>query len=492
MNEYDQGFRATLPASVAKTHRQDPRAQPEAEELARAQCPDLLKLGSEDFEIGRYKISRPLGQGAMGTVYAAYDPQLDREVALKLLHQQGDEKNAHTQLIAEARSLAQLAHPNVVPIYEVGLHKGAAFLAMEMVVGQTLRQWVEARPRRFQEMLRMYIEVGRGLAASHSVGVVHRDFKPDNVLVGEDGRPRLVDFGLAARVLVDSETAKAQNPVHGILLGTPAYMSPEQWRGEPVDARSDQYAFCVSLFETLYGHLPFRGETLNQLMLAVLEGPTPVVEERVSVHTIIMRGLSRDPGARFANLRQLLDELDAVLEQSQPGLFADAKLWVLAVLGPIFVILPLTWFGLELTSVVDYRASNWAVLSAIQVTAVGTTVLLLRRSIIAVLGHPRLLGVPKFVLLFLLGHRAIAFGTGSELEVMFAYDFLAFTVLASVIASLVERAVWTLAALMALLTTTSVLMPAWAPRLWIVLSVGLPLFMSILAMRRRSVMPGQN
>ncbi|MBK8713216.1 MAG: serine/threonine protein kinase [Deltaproteobacteria bacterium] len=222
--------------------------------------------------LGRYSLLRCIGHGGMGVVYAAHDEELDREVAIKLLRTEiarGDDQ----RLAQEARALARLSHPNVVAIYDVGVHDQQRFIAMELVAGLDLRRWLAA-PRPLREVLRVFAAAGHGLAAAHAVGLVHRDFKPDNVLVGDDGRPRVLDFGLA-RPPERADTATPGKPPvlptgidpfattftsTGMLLGTPAYMAPEQYLGDPADARSDQFSFAVSLFHAVYGERPFAGE----------------------------------------------------------------------------------------------------------------------------------------------------------------------------------------------------------------------------------------
>jgi eukaryotic-like serine/threonine-protein kinase len=154
--------------------------------------------------VGRYVLLQPIGQGGMGIVYGAYDPELDRKVALKVLHRDQSHRDNDTQgalrLVREARAMASSSHPNVVSVHDVGTVRGRVFIAMELVDGQSLTQWLAAQPRPWREVVRVFVEAGRGLAAAHTVGMVHRDFKPDNVLVGKDGRVRVTDFGLAYQV----------------------------------------------------------------------------------------------------------------------------------------------------------------------------------------------------------------------------------------------------------------------------------------------------
>ena len=242
--------------------------------------------------LGRFKILDMLGAGGMGVVVAAYDPQLDRKVAIKVLRARGltgarREKEA-ARLLREARAMAQLAHPHVVTVYEAGTIEDRVYLAMEYVAGQTLRQWLAERERTVAEILDVYIKAGRGLAAGHAAGLIHRDFKPDNVLVGDDGRVRVIDFGLARPTrgaadtidtpppgelaAISSSALDAKLTTVGGLFGTPRYMSPEQHRRVELDARADQFAFCVALYEALYERMPFDATTYHELSDKVTSG----------------------------------------------------------------------------------------------------------------------------------------------------------------------------------------------------------------------------
>jgi eukaryotic-like serine/threonine-protein kinase len=261
---------------------------------------EVLRAG---VHLDRYVIIGRIGVGGMGVVYAAYDTKLDRKVALKALRGSGDERR-RGRLLREAKVLAKLQHPNVVAAYDVVSEGGLLLLAMEFVDGQTLRSWLGA-PRPWRDVLSVFTAAGRGLAAAHAAGVVHRDFKPDNVLVGGDGRPRVVDFGLAHTD--DEAPASVAQPFAsggGSVVGTPAYMSPEQRRGERVDARSDQYNFCVALHEALYGELPGRPEAGGAGRPPPALGRVPVWVGRA-----INRGLSAEPAGRHPDVGALLAAL---------------------------------------------------------------------------------------------------------------------------------------------------------------------------------------
>ena len=279
-----------------------------------------------ELSIGRFWVLERLGEGGMGVVYMVYDEQLDRRVALKLL--KGDSSTQLRQrLQREARALAQLSHPNVVPVFEVGEHEGQLFIVLEYLKGETLRQWVGAERRTADAILDKYLQAGRGLAAAHAAGIVHRDFKPDNAIVGSSGRVRVVDFGLARKdtEIVEpsprpASDAPKSEPGHdtpltetGSVVGTPAYMAPEQFAGSAVDHRTDQFAFCVSLWEALCDVRPFEGRTREQLAMRVAEGnPTPPPRDRplpAGLRRALERGLLPDPDARWATMDELLDAL---------------------------------------------------------------------------------------------------------------------------------------------------------------------------------------
>ncbi|MCY1075578.1 serine/threonine-protein kinase [Archangium lansingense] len=284
---------------------------------------------------GRYTVLNRLGQGGMGEVVAAYDSRLDRRVALKLLRRDWDpglsQHDLETRMLREAQAMARLSHPHVVAIYDVGtLEDGSIFIAMEMVEGQTLRRWSEQAPRTWRETLDMYLAAGRGLAAAHEAGLVHRDFKPENVLVGKDGRVRVTDFGLA-RAGSAPEVPASNTPLplppgaldspltlQGTLLGTPRYMAPELLRAGSADARSDLFAFCVALYEALYRQHPFSGATQAESTEAQLEGrvkPPPAnTDVPAWVADTLVQGLRADPSQRPASMQKLVAALEVDLD----------------------------------------------------------------------------------------------------------------------------------------------------------------------------------
>jgi serine/threonine protein kinase/tetratricopeptide (TPR) repeat protein len=389
-----------------------PAISPVTSNIQKAQIRAALFDKVEPIRIGHFILLQRLGAGSMGEIYAAYDEQLDRRVALKLVrHGSALTKQSDELLLREAKALAQVSHPNVVQIYETGLHEGRLFIAMEFIRGQTLTNWLHGaeqmpRPLRQREILRRFISAGRGLEAAHTAGVAHRDFKPDNVIVGDDGRVRVVDFGLA-RVLVEStasSTAKTDRAAKtdrtaktdrkdapvvvardfdngetvrfdpaseaigaaatvlagqpespsssmsvssalpevtaataltrpGTVMGTPQFMAPEQMIGGLPDHRSDQFSFCVALYHALYGSFPFQGEYPHGLLDSIEAGVTGLehgVRLGARLRRALCRGLAVDPSQRFANMGDLLSELESALRRRW-GWIAGAVLVLLVV-----------------------------------------------------------------------------------------------------------------------------------------------------------------
>ncbi|MEZ4450124.1 MAG: serine/threonine-protein kinase [Nannocystaceae bacterium] len=330
--------------------------------------------------LGRYEVGERLGAGGMGIVYAGYDPELGRRVAIKLVRpdRAGDlaGRSARDRLLREAQAMARLSSPHTVTVYEAGTYGDQVFVVMEFVAGMTLSQWLLRSPRSWREVQAIFLEAGRGLLAAHRAGLVHRDFKPDNVLLGDDGRARVADFGLAAavaeavasgagvgvaagrvqgadagvvevvaagrahgvdeagegagagagRVMPDdegsprsrafAERGSASGTIAGAQIGSLHYMSPEQHRGAAVDARSDQFSFCVSLWEALYGASPFPATTVDELRERVLAGAVarPLEAGRVpaALRRIALRGLQVDPARRYPDMAALLAALERV------------------------------------------------------------------------------------------------------------------------------------------------------------------------------------
>jgi serine/threonine protein kinase/tetratricopeptide (TPR) repeat protein len=389
----DESTLSTIPDQPGQGPTRAPaQAADVPHQVRRAQVMEGLFRKLEPVRIGRFTLLESIGSGSMGEIFAAYDDQLDRKVALKLVRAGARAATrADARLLREAQTLARLSHPNVVQVYEAGTFENRVFIAMEFIHGMTLSRWLETLADmpaglRRREVLRIFVAAGRGLEAAHRAGLAHRDFKPDNALVGDDGRVRVVDFGLARAV---GDTSEASGATHtdsshvlaasdvdqstveigaserregqresaprleaaikltatGTILGTPRYMAPEQMRGQLADHRSDQFSFCVALYHALYGEFPFAGKSFFEITLALDSGeiapPPRGVEVPAPIRQALLRGLARDAAARFADMGALLD----VLEHSEPrarrrrmvavgAALAAAGIVAFAVVGP--------------------------------------------------------------------------------------------------------------------------------------------------------------
>jgi serine/threonine protein kinase len=331
--------------------------------------PDWLVRGET---IGRYIVLECLGVGGMGVIYSAWDPKLDRKLAIKIVrdrHGRLGSTRGRARLLREGQALARLRHPNVISVHDVGTHEGRVFMAMEFVEGETLHRWLLRSPKPgLEQLIDVFLQIGRGLAAAHRAGLVHRDVKPDNVMLGDDGRVLVLDFGIAREGLIgddvedvgeptevegepaaepadepDNETLieipepeepeEPEQPVElgvplelhedhaplahltraGAVMGTPAYMSPEQHRGLRLDARSDQFSFCVAMWEALNGDKPFGEGGREKLLARMRTGQLRPFRNREVPRRIavaLRRGLSWSPDARFATMEALLEALN--------------------------------------------------------------------------------------------------------------------------------------------------------------------------------------
>ena len=351
--------------------------------------PSELPRGST---LGRYVILGPLGRGGMGAVYSAYDTQLDRRVALKLLRGGGENDEHRPRLMREAQAMARLSHPNVVTVYDVSVaDDGRVFLAMEIVEGGTLDDWLAGGPaaepgkrrrhtkrtRSWREVVHVLCDAGEGLAAAHRAGIIHRDFKLDNVLMANGERPKVTDFGLAraAEAAPPGQSSQPQAsrplprlPAHlsptsgsfesasfaatltlsGVLLGTPGYMAPEQYQlqGEEgqVDQRADVFAFCATLYRALYGERPFEGDSIPEIATATIEGRIRVPPADTDVppwlHRVLVRGMAPDRAKRPPSIEALLAELraDPAVKRRRWLAGATVALVVLAVFATVHEI----------------------------------------------------------------------------------------------------------------------------------------------------------
>jgi tetratricopeptide (TPR) repeat protein/tRNA A-37 threonylcarbamoyl transferase component Bud32 len=332
----------------------------DAEHMRNAVAARLFGAAADPVKIDRFTVLKRLGAGGMGVVYSAYDERADRKIAIKLLRGVEEGADLHRQRLSrEAQALGKLSHPNVVILYDVGEFRGQVYVAMEFIDGVTLRDWkptpgIDPVP----QILEKFIQAGQGLAAAHAAGLVHRDFKPDNALVGTDGRVRVLDFGLArgledapepvvertidARETMESSHDTLRQPLTrtGAILGTPAYMAPEQHMGLRADARSDQFSFCVALWEKLYGDRPFRGRDIRSLALAVTDGeiqePSNARAVPQWIRRALERGLSVAPEKRWPDMPSLLAALTDDPRKRQRG-------WIAGIAGALILGTALTF-----------------------------------------------------------------------------------------------------------------------------------------------------
>ncbi len=311
------------------------------------------------IQIGRFTVLSSLGRGGMGVVYACYDDLLDRKVAVKVLHGELTREHADARLQREAQALARLSHPNVVAVHDVGMVGERVYLAMEFVDGQTFGAWLEATRPGWREVLRVVLAAGDGLAAAHDKGLIHRDIKPDNIMIGADGRVRVMDFGLAhggggeatgsrpslsKGVTHGHDAVSAELTRTGALMGTPAYMSSEQFLGAPTDARSDQFSLCATAWEALYGQAPFAGETLVPLAANVTSGnltPAPAGSKVPAwLRRVLERGLRPRVEDRYCDTRALLQALraDPTRRRWIAGVATGSVVAVLAAWGAVAAV----------------------------------------------------------------------------------------------------------------------------------------------------------
>ncbi len=295
--------------------------------------------------LGRFAVLRELGAGGMGVVYAGYDERLDRKVAIKLLHASATgDSLGRARLVREAQAMAKVAHPNVAHVYEVAQQEERVYVVMQFIDGVDLRAWRERDAPSWHAAAQAYLQAGRGLAAAHAAGLVHRDFKPSNVMIDKTGHVRVLDFGIARAVddvassvreedlsAADMDALRTQT---GALVGTPAYLPPEVLRGSRADERSDQFSFCVSMFETIYGRRPFGNGKTADLIVALLDGQPPRKPEGNVpgwVFRVLSRGLRSQPSERYDSMTSLL----AAIERGLRG----GRTWVtLAALGGLAAV----------------------------------------------------------------------------------------------------------------------------------------------------------
>ncbi len=335
-------------ASSIATRRAEPADTGDADDVTRTHEREVI----DDYmpittgtNIGRFRILKQLGEGGMGLIFAAHDAKLDREIALKILRpRERGGALSRARMIREAQALAKLSHANVVTVYEVGEHKGHVFIAMELVEGRTLRGWLKVYKaqlsRRMQKtawraIIAVFAAAGRGLAAAHDAGIIHRDFKPTNVIVGPNGRVTVLDFGIA---IAPGRADTGPLTLAGTIAGTPPYMAPEQVAGALVDPRADQYAFATCLYEALVGERPYKGRTLDERLRELLTEPPPSFPKSshlpASLQRAVLRGLTQDPDLRFPSMREFIAAIElAPTRPLRRGLLVGAAALALAAAG---------------------------------------------------------------------------------------------------------------------------------------------------------------
>jgi serine/threonine-protein kinase len=440
--------------------------------------------------LGRFYLLRKLGEGGMGVVYVGYDEALDRRVAIKLLRPTA---TSRAWLLREGKALGRLMHPHVVTVHEVGEHDGRLFLAMELVEGGTLRAWLAERPRSFEEILAVFVQAGRGLAASHAAGLVHRDFKPDNVLVGKDGGARVVDFGIAA-LAGAAPPAEGSPDVRpspggagppeppltqpGAIAGTPGFIAPELLRGERATAASDQWSFCVALYRAVYGAAPFPDRDLAALLRAAAPDPAAPPPRREGVPAwlgpLVLRGLASEPAARHPSMEALLDAITRRLPRDpelDPAAVADER----RILAAVLVLLPLAIIGALLAlgparalggawGLVRFAAFNLAV-------GVGVVALLRRRLARNRYGR-RLAALFVGAGAAMMAHRLVAARVGLSVPQTLLGDLVVLATLNGAAAVTAERWLAVPSALLLACAAVGTSEPGWAVPLFGIAMVG--------------------
>jgi serine/threonine protein kinase len=326
VDECVQCRRALAEAVLAGRHRAEPSWEHhEGDEALDDTRPSRYGSAAVPFRIGRYFVMDLVGRGGEGVVYAAHDPVLDRPVAIKVLHADGGpaRPTLANRLLREAQAMARLSHPHVTSVYDFGSLEGRLFLVMEFVVGRSMREWLDEEAPSTNQILAAFMKAGRGLAAAHEAGLVHRDFKPGNVLMGDDGTLKITDFGLAhsrtraeeaRRGALREATDDLSVTRTGVIIGTPAYMAPEQLAGRHADARSDVFSFCATLYEALYGVRPFRGSRVSELRRSIMNGELSAPSPRAdwvapALRKAVVRGLEADPNDRYVSMEETLGAL---------------------------------------------------------------------------------------------------------------------------------------------------------------------------------------
>jgi len=308
---------------------------------------DELDRGTRE-RLGRFELVEVLGQGGMGVVYRGRDEVLSRDVAIKMVRSAGSSELG-VRLLREAKAMAKLSHANLVTVYEAGVEDGDVYVAMELVDGQDLADWL-CDEHSWDEIVRVFVDAGRGLEAAHAAGIVHRDFKPANVLVAKDATVQVTDFGIALMGEMQDSGDASSSPSDdlrmtqtGVAIGTPSYMSPEQHETRPLDARTDQFSFAVALAEAVYGEPPFTGESRADLAMAVCtEEPTlPERDVPAALRRILRKALRRDRDQRYPSMSELLRELEQIDRPATWRPWAVAGAIAVAAISVVILVLVL-------------------------------------------------------------------------------------------------------------------------------------------------------
>lgn len=318
-----------------------------ARAVALAELERRMFGGTRPSTIGRYVVGDAIGSGAQGTVWIAHDPELDRDVAIKLIHASGRlDASGRARLRREAQALARIDHPHVIGVLDIGEHEGQLYMVTRLVEGADLRRWLAAEPRSSAQRIAVLHDVAAGLVAVHACGLLHRDLKPANVLVDERGRALLADFGLAqggepeaATVVTQDGVADPRHTATGLVVGTPAYLAPEQHGGASASEATDRYAFCVTAWEVLFDALPFVGESVRELAEAKLSGRIAVpkgTDVPPALARALQRGLATDPRQRQTSTTELAAAIDAA-SRPRRSRRATAAVLGLAALGGVAV-----------------------------------------------------------------------------------------------------------------------------------------------------------
>lgn len=441
--------------------------------------------------VGRFTVLSEAGKGGMGVVYAAYDAELDRRVALKLIAPGVLDPEGRARLVREAQVMARLSHPNVVPIYEIGEHGRGVFVAMEFVDGRTLRGFCGEAPRAWEVVLAAAIQAGSGLSAAHRAGLVHRDVKPDNILIGKDGRARIADFGIACLRREEGyhpsdgdlgagapasapgdDAPRAAVTAASVFLGTPAYMAPEQAEGLPATMKSDQWSFCATVYEALYGELPFEGgdlhERLDRARRGLLRPPPPGSKVPSWVRSALARGLRARPEERWPRLDDLLKALsDQLAKSAELDLKVSRRERVRfgVVIGAFGVAMAVIGLGRLVPVVRPAHLLGIGCVSAL----VGFSLLrLFRHAFSKNAVNQRIGHVVKVLLGVMLFQRALAVVTDEPVERTVATSLLLFAAVYATAAPGLPRASWLSAALCAACAVCAAIVPEHAGVFYVV------------------------